>query len=299
MITQYTYIASQLLLKVAELRWIDLDQGQLDAPESYDAILAPACLISFEGFDSNQFASEDEELVSLMTVKTIVPLQNNTHVTQQTDIARIENEKTLAKYQLYRKVKKALCELPSITRKSIKEYYKDTFFVVEQTFHFEYVDIPTLEEQEQDTVTIGVDFDIVLSDSGSIVENDEIVSPVSPDFRAVTQPAYCIKLTIVEQNENVVEYLFKDIQSAIDFAESYSDCIEKRVTLLSNVTIIQAIELKSAIVIDFNMNNLRGMLSNYFSSTTALQAYSFINARSIYTSLCLQINNFQLNYHAN
>lgn len=141
MISTYIEIAHKLITDVTDVRWIDIDQGQLDDLESFDAILPPAVLIGGFDMDVNQNSESDEgltqELSGYFTVKTIINLPNDTHITKVEDLGRFL--KKLELLNISKLVRKSLEELPSVRRTSYKEYHLAikkgvAFYVIEQYF---------------------------------------------------------------------------------------------------------------------------------------------------------------------
>jgi hypothetical protein len=141
MLSIYIELVHKILTNVPAIRWVDIDQGQVDDLESFDSILPPAVLIGgldlevFENAETNEGTAQ--ELRGRFTVKTIVSLLNDTHLTSVNDMDRfVAKLKTL---EVAQAVKEALETLPDVARLSRKEYHFNpkkgvSFYVIEQQF---------------------------------------------------------------------------------------------------------------------------------------------------------------------
>ena len=141
MISTYVEIAHKLITDVTDVRWIDIDQGQLDDLESFDAILPPAVLIGGMDMGVDQNSETDEGLTQEMsgyfTTKTIINLPNDTHITKLEDLGRFTDK--LKALDVAKLVRKSLEELPNVRRTSYKDYHISikknvSFYIVEQHF---------------------------------------------------------------------------------------------------------------------------------------------------------------------
>ena len=125
------------LATLEEVKWIDLDKGQLEKTGQFESILSPAVLIDFQnGIDWEELARSHQSGVASVTIKVAVTLPQSTHVkpapvnqTQQS-----LNDALLVEDIVHNK----LILTKGVIRTNTKSYYSGTFFVTEHTYDMPY-----------------------------------------------------------------------------------------------------------------------------------------------------------------
>jgi hypothetical protein len=156
MLIPYLHIAEKLIQN--GIAWIDLDQGQLLDPESYDSILTPGVLVAIPKADTTYRSDGSKQYYLIMTTKTVLSIQNDTHVTHVSDLQSFADK--LSDLELADTVSDCVCDcISSCTETEYKEYYNDTFYVVEHTYSGIFIKDATKPK----TLTIGRDVNIVIT----------------------------------------------------------------------------------------------------------------------------------------
>ncbi len=141
MLATYITIAQNIAARVPAINWFDLDKGQLQNPEAFNTIILPGVLIGQADIEWSQLAGGHQQGQGTITVKTILRLPAQTHLTDP-----LLQDNLLA-MTLADQVNTATLATPGIlSRTNSKDYPVGTYHVVEQTYIGVFKDGPTYKK---------------------------------------------------------------------------------------------------------------------------------------------------------
>lgn len=142
MIVAYLEIGQAIKDQVKAIKWIDIDKGQLDNPESFNSIIVPGVLIGLADITWSQLAGRYQQGEGTIIVKTVFVLPAQTHLT---DPMAKQSLKILA---ISEDVSEAVSSVPGIlSRIKTKEYPSVTYYVIEETFLAVFKSGPTFTQK--------------------------------------------------------------------------------------------------------------------------------------------------------
>lgn len=138
MLSTYVSIAQAIHTAVPDLRWFDLDKGQLDDPTAFNSLILPAVLIGQADIVWKQLGAKTLLGEGTITLKTVLRLPAQTHLL---DPMLADN---LTALSLADQVSQTAVSLPGITGLiNTKDYPIGTFYVIEHTFQCLFKDGPS------------------------------------------------------------------------------------------------------------------------------------------------------------
>jgi len=130
MLSTYVQIAGTIGEQVKQIRWIDLDKGQLDDPTKFHSLITPSVLIGCSDIEWLPLSRGLYQGQGTITVKTIFNLGVPTNMLDPNLIKGLEI------LELADQVNQATLSVPGIkSLANSKDYPVLTFFVVENTYN--------------------------------------------------------------------------------------------------------------------------------------------------------------------
>lgn len=93
----YTHVAQTVSDEIEEIRWIDLDRGQLEYPEHFESLVLPCVLINISDGVSWQGLTNGGQIGEVdVSLKTVIrlpePIYHNARFNNNNDALSIEND---------------------------------------------------------------------------------------------------------------------------------------------------------------------------------------------------------------
>jgi hypothetical protein len=130
MLGNYIAIAQAVQAAVPEIKWADIDKGQLDDLQSYNSLVRPAILVGLADIDWSQLGQGYQQGTGLITVKTIIGLPSQTHLA---DPFLMDSLKQVL--EIGEKVNGAVSTMSFIlSRVKYREYPIESSYVIEQIY---------------------------------------------------------------------------------------------------------------------------------------------------------------------
>lgn len=131
MILETYYGLAEAIMNITGVQSIDLDKGQLEAPEQFESILQPGILINLPDIQYQQLTAGKQYADMNFSLKTVVRLPNHTHIYAGASVLKPDN---LAELLIEDAVHQAIVKLPGCVRTATKSYPVLTWYVVEHFY---------------------------------------------------------------------------------------------------------------------------------------------------------------------
>ncbi len=123
---------------LTEVRMIDFDRGQLEAPEKYESLLQPALLVGIPEVDWRNIAHNHQDGDGTFYTKTVVRLPHNNAFYTTPEFSDFDDltEDNLNELLIEDAIHQEVVKLNSVMRVRTQEYISGTFFVTEHTYSY-------------------------------------------------------------------------------------------------------------------------------------------------------------------